>query len=58
MCDLNCLNTQLASSRPKTAIIRELLKDIRDLLGNTGDEDGINRITALLGYSSDSDASL
>jgi hypothetical protein len=57
MCDLNCLSTQLASVRPKTAIIRELLKDIRGLLAKTDDEDGVNRISALLGYSLDSDAS-
>jgi hypothetical protein len=49
MCDLKTISAQLESSRPKTAIVREALKDIKVLLTNAKDTEGISKITSLLG---------
>ena len=48
MADLKSIDAQLSSPNPKTAIIRECLRSIRDIMQKAGDTD-LQRITILLG---------
>mgnify|MGYP001816181537 CR=1 FL=1 len=49
MADLKTIDAQLGSSRPKTAIIRECLRSIKEVLEGGGNNDGLVKIRALLG---------
>jgi len=49
MADLKTIDAQLASSRPKTAIIRECLRSIKGLLQEVGEGDSLVKIKSLLG---------
>jgi hypothetical protein len=49
MADLKTIDAQLGSSRPKTAIIRECLRSIKEVLENLADNDSLLKIRDLLG---------
>jgi hypothetical protein len=49
MTDLKTIDTQLESTRPKTAILRECFQSIKSLLDKAGDKEDVRRIDALLG---------
>ena len=49
MADLKTIDAQLGSSRPKTAIIRECLRSIKEVLEGGGNNDSLVKIRALLG---------
>ena len=49
MADLKTIDAQLASSRPKTAIIRECLRSIQKVLEGVGEGDSLVKIKVLLG---------
>ena len=49
MADLKTIDAQLSSSRPKTAIIRECLRSVTDVLGKVGNSDILVKVKALLG---------
>ena len=49
MADLKTIDAQLDSSRPKTAIIRECLRSIKELLQGAGNGDSLSTVRALLG---------
>lgn len=49
MADLKTIDAQMVSSRPKTAIIRECLLSIRDVLKKSDETTLLNRINQLLG---------
>jgi hypothetical protein len=47
--DLKSMDAQLASSRPKTAVVRECLRSIRDNLQRVGENQHLSTIRRLLG---------
>lgn len=47
--DLKSMDAQLASSRPKTAVVRECLRSIRDNLQRVGENQQLSIIRRLLG---------
>ena len=49
MADLKTINTQLESSRPKTAILRECFRSIKAVLADGGDDENAVRVARLLG---------
>ena len=49
MADLKTIDAQLDSSRTKTAIIRECLRSIKELLQGAGNGDSLSTVRALLG---------
>lgn len=49
MADVKTLEAQLGSSRPKTAIIIECLRSLRDVAQTADDSDNLLKIRALLG---------
>jgi hypothetical protein len=49
MADLKTIDAQLGSSRPKTAIIRECLRSLKEILGGTGESEILVKISGLLG---------
>ena len=49
MADLKSIDAQLGSSRPKTAIIRECLGSIKEVLEGAGSGDSLLKIRGLLG---------
>ena len=49
MADLKTIHTQLESSRPKTAILRECLRSIKTVLADGGDAGNVTRVARLLG---------
>lgn len=49
MADLKTIDAQLGSSRPKTAIIRECLRSIKEVLEGAGNDGSLAKIKALLG---------
>ncbi len=49
MADLKTIDAQLGSSRPKTAIIRECLKSLKNLLKAQTESESLLRVKALLG---------
>lgn len=49
MADLKTIDAQLGSSRPKTAIIRECLRSIKEILEILGNSDSLVKVRALLG---------
>jgi hypothetical protein len=49
MADLKTIDAQLGSSRPKTAIIRECLRSIKEVLEGAGNGDSLLKVRALLG---------
>ncbi|MGD2023002.1 MAG: hypothetical protein PVI18_07480 [Desulfobacterales bacterium] len=49
MADLKTIDAQLGSSRPKTAIIRECLQSIKEILGRVENSDNLVKVKALLG---------
>ncbi|MGD9013837.1 MAG: hypothetical protein PVF62_15665 [Desulfobacterales bacterium] len=49
MADLKTIDAQLGSSRPKTAIIRECLQSIKEILGRVENSDSLVKVKALLG---------
>ncbi|MBW2433095.1 MAG: hypothetical protein JRF36_05805 [Deltaproteobacteria bacterium] len=49
MSDLKSIDAQLGSSRPKTAIIRECLRSIAEVLDGVGNSDHLVKVKALLG---------
>jgi DNA-binding MarR family transcriptional regulator len=48
MADLKTIDAQMASSRPKTLIIRECLRSITAVLNDTENREVFNRVNALL----------
>jgi hypothetical protein len=49
MADLKTLEAQLGSSRPKTAIIRECLRSLKEILGGSAESEILFKIKGLLG---------
>jgi len=49
MADLKTIDAQLGSSRPKTAIIRECLRSIKEVLEGAGSGDSLLKVRGLLG---------
>jgi hypothetical protein len=49
MADLKTIDAQLGSSRPKTVIIRECLRSIKETLEGTANADSLERVKGLLG---------
>lgn len=49
MADLKTVDAQLGSARPKTAIIRECLRSITDVLEGVGNSEALMKVKALLG---------
>jgi hypothetical protein len=49
MADVNTAAAQLASSRPKTAIIKECLKSLLEIAEQANDNESLAKIKALLG---------
>ena len=49
MADLKTIDAQLGSSKPKTAIIRECLRSIKETLEGAGNDDSLVKIRGLLG---------
>lgn len=49
MADLKSVDAQLGSSRPKTAIIRECLRSIGEVLERAGNDESLEKVRALLG---------
>ena len=49
MADLKTIDAQLSSSRPKTAIIRECLRSLKETLEGLADNESLVKIRALLG---------
>ncbi len=49
MADLKTIDAQLGSSRTKTAIIRECLRSIKEVLGTVGNSDILVKVNGLLG---------
>jgi hypothetical protein len=49
MADLKTIDVQLGSSRPKTAIIRECLRSIKETLEQLANSDSLAKIRGLLG---------
>ncbi|MDX1709371.1 MAG: hypothetical protein R3274_12265 [Desulfobacterales bacterium] len=49
MADLKTIDAQLGSARPKTAIIRECLRSIKEVLGRIGNSDILVKVKGLLG---------
>jgi hypothetical protein len=49
MADLKTIDAQLGSSRPKTAIIRECLQSIKDLLEAQTENESLLKVKGLLG---------
>jgi hypothetical protein len=49
MADLKTIDAQLSSSRPKTAIIRECLHSLQQILGDLADTESLVKVRALLG---------
>ena len=47
--DLKTIDAQLGSSRPKTAIVRECLRSLKDALARSGNQKDIGQIHILLG---------
>lgn len=47
--DLRTIDAQLASSRPKTAVIRACFESIRKVLQTAGDEEELTKVKQLLG---------
>ena len=48
MADLKTIDAQLGSSRPKTAIIRECLRSLKEILEGLGNGDSLAQVRALL----------
>jgi hypothetical protein len=48
MSDLKTIDAQMGSSRPKTAIVRECFRSLRNCLEEAGADDAANRIRMLL----------
>jgi hypothetical protein len=49
MADLRTIEAQLASPRPKTAIVRECLRDVRSVLAGSDARGQLSRIDTLIG---------
>jgi hypothetical protein len=49
MADLKTIDAQLGSSRPKTAIIRECLRSIKEVMEGAGNSDSLAKVRGLLG---------
>jgi hypothetical protein len=49
MADIKSIDAQLGSSRPKTAIIRECLRSIKEVLEDLADSESVVQVRALLG---------
>ncbi len=49
MADLKTIDAQLGSSRPKTAIIRECLRSLKDVLEDLADSESLVKVKGLLG---------
>jgi hypothetical protein len=49
MADLKTIDAQLGSSRPKTAIIRECLRSIKEVMEAVGNNDSLAKVRGLLG---------
>jgi hypothetical protein len=49
MADLKTIEAQLSSSRPKTAIIRECLRSLKEVLEATAENETLVKIRGLLG---------
>jgi hypothetical protein len=49
MADLKTIDAQLGSSRPKTAIIRECLRSLKEILQGSADAEVLQKVKALLG---------
>ena len=49
MADLKSIDAQLDSPRPKTAIVKECLRSIKETLEGRVQEDGLAEISGLLG---------
>ncbi len=49
MTDMKCLEVQLTSPKPKTALIRECLRSTEGALKDAGEKDAAAKISALLG---------
>lgn len=49
MADLKTIDAQLGSSRPKTAIIRECLRSIKEILEELANADSLEKVSGLLG---------
>ena len=49
MADLKTIDAQLSSSRPKTAIIRECLHSLQQILGDSADAECLAKVNVLLG---------
>ncbi|MCP4348856.1 MAG: hypothetical protein GY795_25535 [Desulfobacterales bacterium] len=48
MADLKTIDAQLMSPKPKTAVIRECFRSIRDILASTGKDDSLRQVRNLL----------
>ena len=49
MADLKTIDAQLGSSRPKTAIIRECLRSLKEILQGSAEAEVLQKVKALLG---------
>jgi hypothetical protein len=49
MADLKTIDAQLGSSRPKTTIIRECLRSIKEVLEGAGNDNNLLKVRGLLG---------
>jgi hypothetical protein len=49
MADLRTIDAQLSSSRPKTAIIRECLRSLKETLEGLADHESLMKVRGLLG---------
>ena len=49
MADLKTIDAQLSSSRPKTAIIRECLRSLKETLEGLADNESLVKVRSLLG---------
>ncbi|MCP4107206.1 MAG: hypothetical protein GY749_16970 [Desulfobacteraceae bacterium] len=48
MADLKTIDAQLMSPKPKTAVIRECFRSVRDILASTGKDDSLRQVRSLL----------
>ncbi len=48
MADLKTIDAQLMSPKPKTAVIRECFRSIRDILASIGKDDSLRQVRSLL----------